>query len=117
MTARHSGKKKIDSPRTQRPPRLGGEPSYRIPAEWEPHEATWLAWPHNRSDWPGKFDPIPWVYCEIVYHLARAERVHILVNDAVAEHRAQAALEDANAMRDSVEFHRWQTNRVWTRDY
>jgi agmatine deiminase len=88
-----------------------------MPAEWEPHEATWLAWPHNRSDWPGKFDPIPWVYCEIVYHLARSERVHIIVNDAVAERRAQAALEHANAMRDSVEFHRWPTNRVWTRDY
>jgi agmatine deiminase len=88
-----------------------------MPAEWEPHEATWLAWPHNRTDWPGKFDPIPWVYCDIVYHLGRAERVHILVNDAVAERRAAAALEHANAMRDTVEFHRWPTNRVWTRDY
>lgn len=43
---------------------------YRMPAEWEPHEATWLAWPHNPEDWPGKFQPIPWVYAEIVGHLA-----------------------------------------------
>ena len=56
-----------------------------MPAEWEPHEATWLAWPHERTDWPGKFAPIPWVYAEIVRHLARVERVRILVEDADAE--------------------------------
>ena len=50
-----------------------------MPAEWEPHEATWLAWPHHRSDWPGKFAPIPWVYGEIVRQLAPGERVRILV--------------------------------------
>ena len=50
---------------------------YRMPAEWEPHEATWIAWPHNRDDWPGKFAPIPWVYTEIVRHLSRVEtRLH-----------------------------------------
>jgi len=54
---------------------------YRMPAEWEPHEATWIAWPHNRSDWPGKFAPIPWTYAEIVRNLARVERVNILVDD------------------------------------
>src|SRR5439155_1140969 len=43
----------------------------RMPAEWEPHAATWLAWPHKRSDWPGKFSPIPWVYAEIVRALSR----------------------------------------------
>src|SRR5262252_7625726 len=88
-----------------------------MPAEWEPHSATWIAWPHNRSDWPGKFDPIPWVYCEIVYHLAQAEQVHILVNDARAEAAARKALNKSNALRNSVIFHRWPTNRVWTRDF
>jgi agmatine deiminase len=39
---------------------------FRMPAEWEAHEATWMAWPHNRTDWPGRFAPIPWVYGEIV---------------------------------------------------
>ncbi len=48
---------------------------YRMPAEWEPHEATWIAWPHNRDDWPGKFAPVPWVYTEIVRHLSRVETV------------------------------------------
>ena len=50
---------------------------YRMPAEWEPHEATWLAWPHNPEDWPGKFQAIPWLYAEIVRLLAAHERVHI----------------------------------------
>ena len=58
------------------PPRQLG---YRMPAEWEPHAATWIAWPHNRDDWPGKFAPIPWVYTEIVRHLSRVEKVHIVV--------------------------------------
>src|SRR6476619_2477140 len=62
---------------------------YRMPAEWEPHEATWLAWPHEKSDWPGKFAPIPWLYGEIVRHLARVEHVRILVEDADAEQRAR----------------------------
>jgi len=54
---------------------------YRMPAEWESHEATWLAWPHNPEDWPGKFQPIPWIYAEIVRLLSARERVHILVED------------------------------------
>ena len=58
---------------------------FRMPAEWEPHEATWIAWPHNRDDWPGRFAPIPWVYAEIVRKLARVERVRILIEDGPAE--------------------------------
>ena len=89
---------------------------YRMPAEWEPHEATWIAWPHFRDDWPGKFHPIPWVYAEIVRHLARHERVEILVNGNLIEQQARKILQDAGALSDSVRFHRCPTNRVWTRD-
>src|SRR6266545_6344538 len=84
---------------------------YRMPAEWEPQRATWLAWPHHRGDWPGKFAPIPFVYAEIVRHLARAAfpskptagllgtpTVEIIVNDAAAEAAAHAILTDANVM-------------------
>ena len=63
-----------------------------MPAEWEPHVATWLAWPHNRSDWPGKFEAIPWIYAEIVRQLARVEQVNILVNDEAAEAKAREVL-------------------------
>src|ERR1700693_6158060 len=89
---------------------------YRMPAEWEPHESTWLAWPHFRGDWPGKFEPIPWVYAEIVCTLARHERVDLIVNDSGSEKRADAVLEKASALSDNVRFHRWRTDRVWTRD-
>lgn len=87
-----------------------------MPAEWERHEATWLAWPHNPQDWPGKFQAIPWLYAEIVRLLAGREHVHILVDDAKAEQRATACLQRAGANLDRVGFHRWPTDRSWTRD-
>jgi len=87
-----------------------------MPAEWEPHESTWLAWPHLRGDWPGKFEPVPWVYAEIVRNLARRERVDLIVNSARAEKRARAVLEKADALSDNVCFRHWRTDRVWTRD-
>jgi agmatine deiminase len=87
-----------------------------MPAEWEPHDATWLAWPHYRDDWPGKFEPIPWVYAEIIRQLARHERVELIVNDAASENRARKILDRANALSHNIRFHRWPTNRVWTRD-
>jgi agmatine deiminase len=90
---------------------------YRMPAEWEPHEATWLAWPHERTDWPGKFAPIPWVYADIVRHLARVERVRILVQDRAEEHAARRILQKSGAELAAVEFFIAPTNRGWTRDF
>jgi agmatine deiminase len=87
-----------------------------MPAEWEPHEATWLAWPHNPEDWPGKFQAIPWLYAEIVRLLAARERVHLLVRDEKEQSRATSILERAHANLDKVSFHQWPTDRVWTRD-
>jgi agmatine deiminase len=91
-------------------------PRYCMPAEWEPHASTWLAWPHYRSDWPGKFEPIPWVYAEIIRHLGRHERIDLIVNNAASEKQARKVLAKANALGKNVAFHRWPTNRVWTRD-
>ena len=88
-----------------------------MPAEWEPHQATWLAWPHEKSDWPGKFAPVPWLYGEIVRHLARVERVRILVQDGDAEDAARRVLKKCHADLDAVEFFHHPTNRSWTRDY
>ena len=88
-----------------------------MPAEWEPHEATWIAWPHNRSDWPGRFAPIPWVYGEIVRKLSQVERVRILVQDAETKQQAARVLRKAGACLQAVEFFECPTNRVWTRDY
>jgi agmatine deiminase len=90
---------------------------FRMPAEWEPHEATWIAWPHNRSDWPGRFAPIPWVYGEFVRHLSRVEKVRILVESAAEEKQAARVLNKVGAVESAVEFFRCPTNRVWTRDF
>jgi len=100
-------------PKNQTPHALG----YRMPAEWEPHEATWIGWPHELTDWPGKFTPIPWVYAEIVRHLARVERVRILVENAAAESKARAVLKKSGADLAAVDFFRVPTNRGWTRDF
>ena len=87
-----------------------------MPAEWEPHNATWIAWPHNPEDWPSKFQPIPWVYAEIVRHLSRVEEVHILVNNEPAERRAESILKRGGANMARLHFHQWPTDRVWLRD-
>ena len=97
---------------------------YRMPAEWEPHRATWIAWPHEREDWPGKFEPIPWVFAEVVAKLTRddagallpPENVCILVADKHMERRAARILAKANVNAARVEFYRIPTDRCWTRD-
>jgi agmatine deiminase len=93
------------------------ELGFRMPAEWEPHEATWTAWPHQRDDWPGKFETIPWVYADMIRHLHQSERVRILVNDGEAERNARAVLKRVPLDWERLEFYRIPTDRVWTRDY
>src|SRR6201993_408069 len=93
-----------------------GTSGFRMPAEWELHSATWLAWPHYREDWPGKFEPIPWVYAEIIRNLAKHENVELVVNGATGARHARNVLERADALSANVRFHRWPTNRVWLRD-
>lgn len=90
---------------------------YRMPAEWDHHDATWIAWPHRRSDWPGKLHVIPWVYGEIVRRLTVTETVNILVNDAKAEQAATQLLEQVGVEMRQVCFWPIRTDRVWTRDY
>jgi agmatine deiminase len=90
---------------------------FRMPAEWEMHEATWLAWPHEITDWPGKYATIQWVYGEIVRHLSRMEKVRILVQDAGTERKAKRVLRKSGAQMTSVEFFRYPTDRSWTRDF
>ncbi len=97
-------------------PETPRELGYRMPAEWEPHEATWLAWPHNPEDWPGKFQSIPWLYAEIVRLLAARERMHLIVENAAMQSRVTGMLERAGANLEQVSFHRWPTDRGWTRD-
>jgi agmatine deiminase len=92
------------------------EQGFWMPAEWEHHEATWLAWPHELSDWPGKFGAIPWAFAEIVRHLSHAERVYLLVQNRQAESRVRAMLKDSGTNLHNVDFFRVPTNRGWMRD-
>src|SRR2546429_6808827 len=89
---------------------------FRMPAEWEPHEATWLGWPHEITDWPGKFAVIPWAFAEIVRHLSRVERVFLLVENRAAESRVRTMLKKSEANLDAVDFFRIPTDRGWMRD-
>ncbi len=89
---------------------------FSMPAEWEPHEATWLGWPHHSTDWPGKLDTIRWVYGEIVRKIAPGEVVRILVDSGTEERRARRRLALAGADLGRVQFVRHPTNRGWTRD-
>jgi agmatine deiminase len=98
---------------TSTPVELG----FWMPAEWETHSATWLAWPHEKTDWPGKFAPIPWVYADIVRNLSQVEGVRILVTDATAERAVRQILRQAGANLSAVDFFRAPTNRGWIRDF
>jgi agmatine deiminase len=89
---------------------------FAMPAEWEPHEATWLAWPHHPTDWPGKLDTIRWVYGEMVRKIAPGEVVRILVRSAMETRQARHYLGRAGADLGRVEFIPHPTNRGWTRD-
>lgn len=87
-----------------------------MPAEWEHHEATWIGWPHNTTDWPGKFSVIPWVYGEIVRKISPGETLRILVESPTHEASARRVLKKAGADSARAEFFRIPTNRGWTRD-
>ncbi|WP_152051957.1 agmatine deiminase family protein [Tautonia marina] len=101
-----------ESTTTETPAALG----YRLPAEWETHEATWIAWPQNREDWPGKFEPIGWVYAEIVRHLSRSEPVRIIVGSKKVERKANDALAKSGVDLNRIEWVRKKTDRGWLRD-
>ena len=87
-----------------------------MPAEWETHEATWLAWPHHAADWPDKLDIIRWVYTEIVRKIAPGEIVRLLVNSEKEKAQARRYLTRAGVDARRVEVIVLPTNRSWTRD-
>lgn len=102
--------------------------AYRWPAEWEPQSATWIAWPHNRATWPGRFDPIPASFTRFIVELSRAQPVHVLAGPAGIAPSADellGPLAGAQANRSSaaptetgiIKIHPVATNDVWIRDY
>jgi agmatine deiminase len=89
---------------------------FRMPAEWDRHEATWLGWPHESSDWPGKMQAIRWVYGEIVRKIAVGEKVRICVPSQAVEKSARVVLSSAGVDLGQIEFLPFPTNRGWMRD-
>jgi agmatine deiminase len=87
-----------------------------LPPEWEKHEATWIGWPQNKEDWPGKFSPIPLVYAEIVRMISRGELVRILVENDTHEKKAKKVLKSVGIDFDKIEFYKITTDRNWLRD-
>jgi agmatine deiminase len=92
------------------------ELGYAMPAEWERHEATWLGWPHNASDWPGKFEVIPWVYGEMVRKISTGEKIYLLVRHQADENFARRIFKHVGVDLRKVQFVTHPTNRGWTRD-
>lgn len=92
------------------------ELNYIMPAEWEKHEATWLGWPTNKNDWPGKFSPIQWVYADIVKKIAYGEIVRIIVQSKEQEKKVNNILLKSDVNISNVEFYIMETDRGWLRD-
>jgi len=87
-----------------------------MPAEWERHDATWIAWPHHEPDWPGKLPAIPWVYAEIVRALHGHERVEILCHNDTVLRDARSVLESHGVHPSGYRLHVVPSDRVWLRD-
>ncbi len=104
-------------PKPARPPQIAPATlGFHMPAEWEPHEATWIGWPHNKGDWPGKFAPIPWVYGEVARKITRGETLRALTTSSMHEAQAEKVLTKSGVDPTQVQFLRIPTNRGWTRD-
>lgn len=98
---------------TQTPRELG----YHMPAEWEPHEATWLSWPHKEASWPGRFEPVPAVFVELTKLLTESELVRINVADEDFAERVRKLLRAGGVNLDAVRFHLNPTDDAWCRDH
>lgn len=88
----------------------------RMPAEWEPHEATLICWPHQKNDWPGKIVPIHWVYAEIVRKISPFEKVIIIIQSLSERKKVVSILQKVYANLSNIEFIVMKTDRGWMRD-
>jgi len=92
-------------------------PRLVMPAEWEPHAATWLGWPHNTEDWPGKFEVIPWVYGEMIRKISAGEKIRLIVrHEKKDKANARRILKHVGVDLRQIQFVTHPTNRGWTRD-
>ena len=95
---------------------MPSDEGFAMPAEWERHEATWLAWPHYAGDWPGKFEVIPWVYGEMARKISAGERIRLMVRQAKDQEQARHVFRQAGVDLRKIDFMRQATDRGWVRD-
>lgn len=93
------------------------EAGYVFPAEWEPHHATWLSWPHNKDSWPGKIEAVFKSYIKFIKAISAGEYVNINVNDPLMKEEARRKLENAGVQMDRISFFLHPTNDAWCRDH
>lgn len=94
-------------------PQVPAALGYRMAAQWEPHAATWLSWPHNRDSWPGKFEPVPAIWAQLAEALCRHETVNILAGGAAVMAEAQRMV----GALPNVKLWDIPTNDAWMRDH
>ena len=101
----------MDKTQTQIPAALG----FRMPAEWRPHESTWLAWPKDPETWPGRVTQVEEIYLQMIAALTEHEFVDLLVDDEESQRNVLARCHFPGAVR--IRFHQIQTVDSWIRDY
>ena len=99
---------------SQAKPRSRG---YSMPAEWMPHRATWLAWPHNRETWPTQLETVREVWVRMIQFLALKEQVVLLVNDELTKQNMISRLKNVGALMTNISILKIPTVDVWMRDY
>ena len=87
-----------------------------MPAEWEPHAATWLAWPHNTVTWPDQLPQVQEIFLRMIAALQEHEIVHLLVNDAATAVQVEQRLGSRGRQPEHLVLHQWRTADVWLRD-
>jgi len=89
---------------------------FRMPAEWEPQKSVWIAWPHNKNDWPGLFEKIPNVVGKIIKYLTKDQRIDLLVNNNKNINNTKIYLKKIGCNISKIKFHKLKTDRLWLRD-
>lgn len=93
------------------------EAGYFFPAEWHPHRATWLSWPHKEASWPGKLDTVYQPYAQFIKEIAAGELVCINVRNDDMEHFARTHLDAAGVDLKQIRFYHHPTDDAWCRDH
>lgn len=99
--------------KTKTPSELG----YRMPAEWEKHDAIWLAWPHDPSTFPDRVEKVEGTYAQIIEAIHESENVNLFVKDETMKARAAKILDKKNIDLTKIAFHTHKYADVWFRDY